>query len=57
MVRRDEPRFDSGHRRGSFRRRALAAIAGLSIALIAIDLVLLLGFDPWELHSVARVNR
>jgi hypothetical protein len=48
MVRRDEPGFESAQRRGSLHRRTLTLLAGLSIVLIAIDLVLSLGFDPWQ---------
>ncbi len=47
MVRQHDPGHDSALRKSSFRRRALALLAGLSIALIAIDLVLSLGFAPW----------
>ena len=45
MVRRHEPALESVRRRGTFRHRTLALLAGTSIVLIAIDL-LSLGFDP-----------
>jgi hypothetical protein len=48
MVRRYAPGLDSAQRRGSLRRRTLALLAGLSLTLIAIDLVLMLEFAPWK---------
>jgi hypothetical protein len=47
MVRRNEPDFESARRSNGFRRRALALVAGLSIAFVAIDLVLLFEVGPW----------
>jgi len=47
MIPWREPGLDSAHRRSSLRRRTLVFLAGLSIALIAVDLVLLLEFGPW----------
>jgi hypothetical protein len=47
MMPWDQPDFDSAQRRGSVRRRAIALLAGLFIAFIAINLVLLLEFRPW----------
>jgi|SRR5215469_2754828 len=48
MVRQNAPDFDSSQRRGSLRRRTYTLLAVLSVALIAIDLTLLLGFVPWN---------
>lgn len=47
MARQYEPGQLSAVRRSSLRRRTLAVLAGLSVALLAVDLVLSLGVGSW----------
>lgn len=47
MVRRDVPGFESAHRRGNLRRRTLAVLVGLSLALIVVNLMLTVRVVPW----------
>lgn len=46
MGPRKVPGFESAYRRGRLRRRTLALLAGLSVAVFAIDLALSQGFGP-----------